>query len=634
MADGKVKTALQNIRNHWNEPDRENGKYVPFKEYLTVFFGVGMNYSVSSPLGYLGFSASCFLVMYHYKLPYLAFSVITLIGLPLSYMWNILTWVVNDNLGILQKKTERKFLTFYGIVTLLGLSMILFDSSLILPASAANVLNGINGVSARSFLKIFGIQLFANAYGGLRNILWKRKLVPKYGRYKYELFANFFQKSAMIILIGWLPIYNVKVVEDRMWMAYLLFMVYDMFPFNNVIENCTQNISPNPHERMLIRTWPVKLSHFVRNVFDVIIPLFGIAFDDIRFYKFVIPAVFIPMGALTLISVRNISERIPQPPLEKKQRVSFWYGISQVMKNKYNWLNTISSLLDSLGNGSISIVNVMYFFSFRMYTQCALYGLMKTLYSFRSTPLSFIAPYFVKRFPYRTLKVFKLIICALCAVSEMLTIMAFPTKQNMCGIVIFTCEFIKGFANSIPDVADSDMTIRKNDYQMYLSGERLESSSEVFKWVISPVTTFVGLIIPVIILRSGFNSNWDILFIDSARFNIVAVPLAFDLAGFVLMIVPYLFWDFNNPQHEYVMEVLKQREQLAKEGYFPAEYEGGLSFMEPGELHAGIPVESAAMIAKRDALPGGAEAGEEEETGPETETETEHESSAEPEETE
>ena len=90
MADGKVKTALQNIRNHWSEPDRENGKYVPFKEYLTVFFGVGMNYSVSSPLGYLGFSASCFLVMYHYKLPYLAFSVITLIGLPLSYMWNIL----------------------------------------------------------------------------------------------------------------------------------------------------------------------------------------------------------------------------------------------------------------------------------------------------------------------------------------------------------------------------------------------------------------------------------------------------------------------------------------------------------------------------------------------------------------
>lgn len=602
MAGGKGKALFQNIKDHWNEPDREKGNYVPFKEYLTVFMGVGMNYSINTPLSYLGFNASCFLIMYHYKLPYLAFSVITLIGLPLSYLWNLLTWVVNDNLGILEKKTERKFLTFYGIVSVLGLVMILFDSSMILPASAAKVLNGINGVSARSFLKIFGVQLFTNAYGGLRNILWRKKLVPKYGRYKYELFANFFQKSVMIILIGWLPIYNVKVVEDRMWMAYLLFMVFNMFPFNNVIEQCTQNISPNPHERMMIRTWPVKISHFVKNIFDVIVPLFGIAFDDIRFYKFVIPAVFIPMGALTLISVRNISERIPQPPLEKKQKVSFWYGVSQVMKNKYNWLNTISTLLDSLGNGSISIVNVMYFFSFRMYTQCAIYGLMKTLYSFRSTPLSFIAPYFVKRFSYRTLKIAKQTIHAVGAVAEMLTIMAFPTKQNMCGIVIFICEFFRGFATSIPDVADADMGIRKNDYQMYLSGERLENSSGVFNWIISPVTTFVSLIIPVIILKSGFNSNWDILYIDSARFNIVAVPLAFDLAGFVLMIIPYLFWDFNNPQHEYVMEVLKQREKLANEGYYPAEYEGGLNFMEPGELHAGIPVESAAMIEKRNSM--------------------------------
>ena len=602
MANDKVKAAFQNIKEHWNEPDKEKGNYVPFKEYLTVFFGVGMNYSINTPLSYLGFSASCFLIMYHYKLPYLAFSVITLIGLPLSYLWSVLNWIVNDNLGILEKKTEKKFLSFYGIISVIGLAMILFDSSSLLPSSLAGVLDGINGVSARSFLKIVGIQLFVNAYGGLRNILWRKKLVPKYGRYKYVLFSNFFQKSIMIILIGWLPIYDIKLVEDRMWMAYLLFMVYDMFPFTNVIEQCTQNISPNPHERMLIRTWPVKLSHFVKNIFDVIVPLFGIAYDDIRFYKYVIPAVFIPMGALTLISIRNITERIPQPPLEKKQRISFWYGISQVMKNKYNWLNTISSLLDSLGNGMINITNVMYFFSFRLYTQCILYGLLKTLMSFRSTPLSFIAPYFVKRFSYRSLKIAKQIICAVSAVAQMLTIMAFPTKQNLCGIVIFAFEFIKGFATSIPDVADADMGIRKNDYQMYLSGERLENFSGVFSWIISPVTTFVSLIIPVIILEHGFNSNWDILYIDSVRFNILAVPLAFDLAGFVLMIIPYLFWDFNNPQHEYVMEVLKQREKLAQEGYYPADYEGGLNFMEPGSLHGGIPVESATMIEKRNSL--------------------------------
>ena len=50
------------------------------------------------------------------------------------------------------------------------------------------------------------------------------------------------------------------------------------------------------------------------------------------------------------------------------------------------------------------------------------------------------------------------------------------------------------------------------------------------------------------------------------------------------------------------MEFLKQREKLAQEGYFPSEYEGGLNFVEPGELHAGIPVDSSAMIEKRNSL--------------------------------
>lgn len=599
MSD-KSKGFFTNIKQHWNEPDREKGNYVPYKEYLSVFLGVGMNYSTQAPLSYFGWSASCFLIMYHYHIPYLAFAVIGLIGLPLSYLWNILSWVVNDNLGILEKKAEKKFLIFYGTVTVLGLAMIIADTSVAAPAALKNVLDGISGISARSFFKIFGVQLFINAYGGLRNILWRKKLVPKYGRYKFSLYANFIQESVMIVLLGWLPIYDIQNVEDRTWMAYLMFMLFETYKFNNVIENCTQTISPNANERMMIRTWPVKLSHFVRNIFDFLIPVFGIAFDDIRFYKYVMPAVFIPMGLLTLFATKNIIERIPQPPLEKKQRISFWYGISQVLKNKYHRISTISGLLDSLGNGMIDVTPVMYFYSMRMYTQCVVYSLLKTLMTFRETPFSFIAPYFVRKYSFKTMRILKLVVDAVCVGLEMAVFMLFPARQQVCGVILFACQFFRGIFSTIPNVANSDMEIRKMDYQMYLSGERLENFCGVFSWITSPVTTLVGLIIPLIILKSGFNSVWDVLYIDSARFKILAVPMAFDMVGFILMIVPFLFWDYNNPQHTYVMEVLKQREKLAYEGYIPSEYEGGLDFMVPTETHAGIPVNSDEMIAERD----------------------------------
>ena len=270
----KIKSFFADVKEHWSVPDSSKGRFVPYKEYLTIFTGVAMNYGVQSPLKYLSFAASCYLIMYHYRLPYVAFSIITLIGMPLTYLWNILGWVVKDNLGILDKKTERKYMITYGSIAVFGLLFLIFDISTVMPAGLTSRLDSLSGINSMSFFKIIGVQLFVNAYTGLRDILWRKKLVPKYGRYKYSLFANYFQKCVVIILLGWLPI-NEKQMPDvnrRLWIAYLLFMLFTMFDFNNVIENCTQTISPNPQERLWVRTWPVKLSHLLENIFTLIIP--------------------------------------------------------------------------------------------------------------------------------------------------------------------------------------------------------------------------------------------------------------------------------------------------------------------------------------------------------------------------
>ena len=596
----KLKEVFSDVKRHWSVPDTSKGRFVPYKEYGTIFVGVAMNYGVQAPLKYFSFAASCYLIMYHFNLPYLAFSVIGLVGLPFSYLWSILGWVVNDNLGILDKKTERKYMIAYGSIAAAGLLMMIFDLSRVMPAGLVSLLDGLSGVNAMSFFKIIGVQLFINAYGGVRNILWRKKLVPKFGRYKYSLFANYVQKCVVIVLLGWLPIAEIADVNRRLWIAYLLFSLFNMFDFSNVIENCTQTISPNPQERLWVRTWPVKISHLLENVFTLIIPLIGIGFNDIRLYKYVLPAVFIPMGALTLLATRGITERIPQPPLEKKQKVSFWYGISQVMKNKYRWLNMLSSLIDSLGNGALTMTNVMFFFSMRLYTQGALYGVFRLLNSFRSTPTSFLAPYFIRKFSYRTLRIFKQLCEILRCVSSIVVIFFLRDRQALCGLIIFSVEFVTQMLKQVCVIADSDMGVRLCDYQMYISGERLEASTGVFGWFISPITTMVSLLIPLIVLKSGFNTNWDVLFIDSTRFGILAVPIAIDLIGHILMIFPYLFWDYNNEQHTYVMEVLKQREALAGRGYFPAEYEGGLNFMSPEGVKNEIPVDAEALLRRRE----------------------------------
>ena len=575
---------------HWRAPDTARGKYVTGKEYVNVFFGVAANYASQAPFRYISFAASCYLIMYHYSLPYLSFSVISLIGLPLSYLWNLLDWYVQDNLGLLPKRANRALNAVYLSVAAAGILLLVFDGSALLPQSGRLVafMNGLNGINARSFFKVFGVQLLVNGWGGARNLFWRKTLVPKHGRYKFSLYANVIQKAVMIVLLGWLPAYRIADVNERLWIAYLLFMLFSMFDFSNKLETCAENISPNSEERIFMRTYPIKLCHLLNAVIVSLVPMLG-AFENINFYRWVLPGVFVPCAAVTMLFAGKIKERIPQPPLEKKQQIPFWYGIFQVMRNKYRWLNMLSKLLDTLGNGMLDITAIILLFTLRL--SGAEYSILTGLLLFRSTVPTFFAPWFIKRFSFKQLKIAKEIVEVAHCVACILALRFLGSDIRLCGILMYVSYWVRDFITEIPKIAERDMNVRLSDYQMYLSGERLEGFSNIFNWFVSPIAALVGLVIPLLILRNGFQANWNILFFDSVRFGIIAVPLAFDLVGHILMMIPYFFWDYDNAHHEYVIKVLKQRAALAEEGVYPAEYDGTLPFPAPEHLKGGIPDE-------------------------------------------
>ena len=576
------------MKTYWRTPDTAHGKYICGREYLDILIGVAANYAAMAPLKYIGFAASCFLIMHHYSLPYLSFAVISLIGVPLSYLWSLLDWFVTDNLGLLEQRSERVLKIIYFSAAAAGLLLVIFDVSRLFPAGGALItgLDGLSGINARSFFKVFGVQLLVNGWGGVRNILWRKKLVPKHGRYKFSLYANVIQKSVMVVLIGWLPIYNVPDVNERLWMAYLLFSLYSMFDFGDKLGACAENISPNSQERIWTRAYPVKISHLLNSLLATVIPMMG-SFEDINFYRFVIPGLFLPCAALTMVCAGRIRERIPQPPLEKKQAIPFWYGIFQVMRNKYRWLSMFSNLLDSLGDGMLDIVTVIMLYTLRL--SGFEYGAVMLLLLARFALPSFFAPYFMRRYTFRQMRIFRQIFEMAHCVNVILALYFLSDDVRLCGIVMFVGYWLRDFIIEIPKVAEKDMNIRLFDYQMYLSGERLEGFSNIFDWFVSPIATLVGLVIPLLLLHNGFNSNWSVLFFDSARFRILAIPIAFDLAGHLLMMIPYFFWDYNNDQHEYVISVLKQRAELAEKGIFPTEGGEGLTFARPKTTAAHIP---------------------------------------------
>lgn len=560
----KVKSLFTEIKTHWKTP--AEGKYVPYREYLDIWLGVGSNYSGIKTLEYISFFAGCYLIMYHYHLPYVAFSAIALINMPLQKMWDLVAWMINDNLGFLPKKKERSIYTFYFAAAVIGLFLLLFPFEPYLnPANkVVAMFNSIRGVSAASAIKMFGTHILWNGWNGSRNIFWRKKLVPKFGRYKYSLYCDVVPKVIMVILIGWLPVYKIADEVTRVWVANLLFAGYGMFGFANM-EACTQNISPNMRERILVRSYPIKFSHILNSVMVLVIPMaIGFLKDDwadINVYRYVIPIIFTVFAFLTLIFANRIQERIPQPPIEEKVQINFWDGIFGVMRNKYKWVQTIVWMLDSFGNGILPLATILYLYTFRL--SGLAYGLIVSLVSFAGTPPDLLTPYFIKRFSYKQIMIFYLISRAV-GYSAIVGTMFFCKNVTLCGVICVLILIVMEATHTVPTAVGHDMDIRITDYQMYLSGERLESFAGIFGWFTGPVTSFISLIIPILLLRYGFNSNWDVLFVDASRAKIIIIPMLFDIVGFLLMIIPYAFWDYDDIKQDKVIQVLKRRAEVTE----------------------------------------------------------------------
>ena len=569
MADGKmqkVKNFFSDVSEHWSTP--AEGRYVPYREYKDIFIAVGSNYAGSKMLEYLYFGAGCFLMMYHYRLPYLTFAIIGLINMPLNYLWSMIGWYINDNLGFLEKKKERALYAFYFSMIVLGLALILAPVSLLFDQNGAFVtfMNGLEGVNCASAFKIFGTHILWNGWAGSRNIFWRKKLLPKFGRYKYYLYCDFFPKCVMVCLLGWLPLTQAHIpdVVERVWKANLAFAVYSIFAFGNSLEACAQNISPNTHERVLVRTYPIKLSHLAHSILALVLPVIigklPNKWEDINLFRWVIPIAFCSFAFLTMIFAGRIKERIPQPPLEKKVTIGFWDGMFGVMRNKYKWIQTVVGLLDSLGNGMLAFTTILYLYTFRL--SGLLYSLIVALVSFAGTPPDFFTPYFMKRFSYKQIMIFYQFSRALGNGIIVASLLLFRNKVVLCGSICVIVLILMEMCKTVPTSVGHDMDIRINDYQMYLSGERLESFSGVFGWFTGPITSFVGLIIPLLLLEHGFNSNWDVLYVDASRLYIIIIPILIDTLGYLLMSIPYFFWDYDDDKQNKVMAVLRRREEV------------------------------------------------------------------------
>ncbi|MCQ2481416.1 MAG: MFS transporter, partial [Clostridia bacterium] len=503
--------------------------------------------------------------------PVLTFSLIGTLFMIQGYFWSIVNMIVSDNLGFLPKKTEKMFYILYFFFTGLGILFLVFDFSLIIPFPDRLVryVTTLPGMNMKNICKIMGAHWINVGYGGARAIFIRKKWLPKLGRYKLFAYFNVIPQMILVLLICWLPLYN-NPLTDRIWQLFLLFQLYGMYTYTGSATNISQTISPDPHERMLVKCYPEKLSHLVNTVLVItLLPMLASSLTgditNINTYRYIIPIMMMFCSLIMFAGLGQIKERIPQPPLEKKKYIPFWDGIHGVIRNKYLWLRAIDGLIDTLGNGGLAVKDIILIYTWR--ERGIIYVIIQNLISMMGNPGAFLAPWIRKRFQYRTLIIFKRLVLAGESAGYIIACWVFKDNYFMSGLIMLISMCIGDALTSALKLAEEDMTVRLRDYQMYLSGERLENYQGVVSWFTNPFGALVSLIIPILFYRVGFTSDYDILFVDDIRSLCMMIGVGFDLVGHILCTLPYIFfWDYTDEKHEKVIEVLEKREALANAG--------------------------------------------------------------------
>lgn len=533
----KAKTMVTNIGTYWNAP--KEGEYVSYKEFTKFVVGSIGSCMAGSASGQLGFNAACLFVGAIYRLKMMDFVMLGFVGMALTYLFQPINMIITDNLGNPPKKTMRLINWANLAFTIVGVACFFIPQKWtegFMPA----------------FPQVLGTKLLVQVFFSYWNIWVMRKLSPKFGKYRCWVVANILPSSICLILLTWFP-YNDFDYHTKFWVMNLFFAVWGGFGTCYGQIGTLQNvITPNTEERSKIMSYGQMLYSIGYSIFNLAFPALAAlagGMNAIKTYKWVIPALTLVSAPLTLFLAFGVKERVIQEE-DHKPQVSIFKGSKEVLRNKYLWITNVSQWLGSFQAGIINITNMLIIYSMR---KDWFMGILATILGTAWTPGMLLAPTLIKKFGKRNLVLFGRYTKVL---ASLLTIAGVYMNSF---VIIVVATYISTVLDAVVAIANQAQTADIWDYQQYISGERLDGCMGIFTFIGSPLTTITALLVPFLYGLVGFTSDWNILYDDTIRTNVLMITTIIGTVANIAGIIPYHFYDLSEEKHRGIISELEKR---------------------------------------------------------------------------
>jgi len=385
----------------------------------------------------------------------------------------------------------------------------------------------------------------------------------------------------------WMPYermeyYQKVIVVEIFYLAIAFFSPYVTEGFYML----AQVMSSDSNERTDVMSIGQLLMSFAPTLSNLLVPYLAMltgGMTDLRTYRIIYPIISIIGLPLAFLTYSGTRERIIKPK-DEPFSVTFKDAIVTISKNKYYRIINIAGWIGFLESASGVILT--WTFVYGMPEQQQHMGLATTIISNGALWAMLSAPFIIRKLGKRNL----LIGCNVANV--ILLSLLYPFYKNMIAVIVIS--YINNFFSVFYNIYFYGLNADMKDYHQYKFRERVDGMFAVVGTIGTVLGFGTGMVIPVLYQRMGLKDDYSVLYDATIRENLFEVLIIASIAGAILNVIPYFFYDMTEQKHAGIVKVLKLRAMFG-------DYAAGNA--DPEQLREGIEIiESVGTYTGKEAV--------------------------------
>lgn len=342
--------------------------------------------------------------------------------------------------------------------------------------------------------------------------------------------------------------------------------------YTDAYDSLINVLSPNSIERsdvLSIRSVIENLSPSIANIFLPIAARLITGQDtlyDLKIYRVLFPPMLIVGFLISLLVYVNTREKIIQAKTHVIQ-IKFTDAFRAIIRNKYFWIISLAGWLGFLEGSFNSILGWLY--NYQHACSAAQYSLIIAIAGNASFWPNLVAPFFIRKYGKKKILIFTNLL-NIGFILLMLPIVKATGKPYIIWFLLI-CTFVNQFITSLGHLLSPSINADIRDYQQYITGERIDGMFAAVGLIGNVITLATGSVLPALYSRSGLNRSvalslgyngsnvYDVLYNREYFISIGSVLILASVAGAVLNVLPFFFYDLSETRQKAMVQVLKIR---------------------------------------------------------------------------